>query len=368
MKNVRLEKTQSSKVEQPTYFQSSDYSAPLAMKMHATRLKRFTSNISDNEDTCSKTGSTRFSNLPTNDNKSEIEAPINVDDEGDITDLIMKQSELLALQSSVQQSLRMIQKRLKNNKNICSQSVLQQDEIPKDSYTSSLVPNMAQGSMTRNMTSQIMISNSKTPDKLDEKPIQTVNKSNLTTGFSEYKQKVLPRPKLPKNPAYVDYSEIIQDFDSTFTRQVTTPNKMSAQSKSVLRKSESSRRTREMRSNASDRKSDSNTSMSPSKVYAISNATKRKNEHTSYVNCPVPKHRSHTPSMFRKTKAQELYKSNRSSVKPVNTKDRSESTAYIVHENLRLRLHKASRGVTMKHLTNLCARSTPEIRQVMQIF
>lgn len=52
---------------------------------------------------------------------------------------------------------------------------------------------------------------------------------------------------------------------------------------------------------------------------------------------------------------------------PIN-KTIEDSTSYIVNENLRLSLYKSSRAVTLKHLNNLCNRSTPEIRQVMRLF
>lgn len=70
--------------------------------------------------------------------------------------------------------------------------------------------------------------------------------------------------------------------------------------------------------------------------------------------------RSHTPLLYRKPKL--------SSTKTGVKKASQQSTNFIVNENHRLKLHKASRSVTMKHLTNLCTQSTPEIRQIMQIF
>lgn len=54
-------------------------------------------------------------------------------------------------------------------------------------------------------------SSTKTPEKVDKQPIQTLNKSKSGIGMSDYKTRVAGKSNIAKQPGFVDYSEIIND-------------------------------------------------------------------------------------------------------------------------------------------------------------
>lgn len=274
----------------------------------------------------------------------------------------------MELQNSVQKSLQMIQQRLLKSKEKASNKAgrlkLNQRQ---SSYCSTSKTECPQPSLIR--TSNIQLNSiSKTPEKEDEMAIRELPRNSSWVGLSEYKLNAHTAKK-GISPGYVDYSEVIRDWDSKFTREIITPNKSVIIQKPVNRNEKSCRRTREMRSNASDSKEKSVCRVSHTpKSYGVNRSQMKRDANNSYVNYSSMVNRSHTPWMYnRKSKAIEK-KTSHSSIKASKAKDRSESTAFIVNENVRLRLHKASRGITMKHLNNLINRSTPEIRQIMQIF
>lgn len=132
----------------------------------------------------------------------------------------------------------------------------------------------------------------------------------------------------------------------------------------------SMRRSRGMRSNLSNTKDAKSISYTPKKVFKVNDSQPQgKNNASAYISFhPTNNKRSHTPLAYRKPKPANNKQYGGSSNKSSAVKQKTDSTSGIVHENLRLRLHKASRGVTLKHLSNLCTRSTPEIRHVMLSF
>jgi hypothetical protein len=262
----------------------------------------------------------------------------------------------------------MIQQRLlKSKEKVSNKAVKLKLNQRQNSYSSTIKLEYPSSSLIR--TSSIKLNSiAKTPEKEDDMAIQGLTRNSSWIGLSEYKLNACNK-KNGISPGYVDYSEVIRDCDSKFTREIITPNKSVVFEDPSTRNEKSCRRTREMRSNASDskEKNASKTSHTP-KSYGMNRSQMRRGANNSYANYSSMINRSHTPWMYNKKAKVWEKKTSHSSIKPSVHKDRSESTAYIVNENVRLRLHKASRTISMKHLGNLISRSTPEIRQIMQIF
>jgi hypothetical protein len=165
MQNVRLSKAQSSNTETPSYYNGSDYCGPLAMKQHALRLTKFASQKTDDWDKSSKSASTYFSNFQSVDNKSELSTQVAADTELDFNGLIQQQRELLELQNNVQKSLMMIQKKLKDSKNLDKKKGKQPSCNKRPSYGS--IPSTLNQKPDLNRTSSAILNSTynKTPER-----------------------------------------------------------------------------------------------------------------------------------------------------------------------------------------------------------
>lgn len=135
-----------------------------------------------------------------------------------------------------------------------------------------------------------------------------------------------------------------------------------------------SRRTREMRKSFIQ-SSEKNNPYTPHKKaqpvnQAVKSSAKKSDGSSSYITYHgPPAKRSHTPAMYRASKPKVMSKNescaNFSSVKKVPQKAAVQVAST---ESLRLKLYKCSRGVTLKHLNNLCTRPNNNIREIMRLF
>lgn len=187
------------------------------MKQHATRLQKFASTRTDEWDKSSKTAVTYYtSNIPVTDGTSDFESTQLVEEPEEIDYLVKQQQELLELQSNVQKSLQMIQNKLK-------QSKVNHKRKQKSEYTqkASVFQNLSRANST--MLTEMK---SKTPDKQEDCSFSKLNKCKSGARLSECKNMSKNHQSfIGLNPAYVDYSEVINDCESNFTRVVITPNK-----------------------------------------------------------------------------------------------------------------------------------------------
>lgn len=370
MQNVRLSKAQSDNTGNPSYYTGPDYIGPLVMKQHALRLTKFSSQKTDEWDKSSKTASTYHSNFQSVDNKSEFSAQIAADTDIDFNELVQQQRELLELQNNVQKSLLMIQKKLKDSQKLDKKKGKQAGCNKRPSYGS--IPTTLHQKPDLYRTSSVILNpaNNKTPERQGEFPIKPLTKSKSGIGLSEYKDRSQnSKSFIGRSSAFVDYSEVINDCGTNFTRVVITPNKADVGNTSMSQIHNSMRRSRGMRSNLSSTKDAKSISYTPKKIFKVNESQPQSNNTSAYINFhPTANKRSHTPLAYRKPKPASNKQYGGSSNKSSAAKPKIENTSGIVYENLRLRLHKASRGVTLKHLSNLCNRSTPEIRHVMLSF
>lgn len=129
---------------------------------------------------------------------------------------------------------------------------------------------------------------------------------------------------------------------------IATPNKSCANLKN-RDDAKSSRRSRGMRSGNSVCEESKNSSYTPNKISGYANG---RSESTNAYTTQRRSKRSHTPMTYGQKKV--TAKKRSSFIEPKEEpREVSNNTSYIVNENLRLRLHKSSRAVTMKHLSNL---------------
>lgn len=371
MQNVRTSKIKSHNDNKTPYHSSNEYCTPLAMKQHANRLQKFNSATTEEWNKSSYSTSTYYSNLPKTEKRSDFGTNMFHDDELPVDELIKQQQELLELQNSVQKSLQMIQKKLKQGKNHENNKAGKTDRWKKSIKNSASFVRTNSNNLTRTSSTAIHNSSTKTPEKVDKEPIQGRNKSKVWVGMSDYKTRGVGKSNLTKQPGFVDYSEIINDWGSQFTRVITTPNKVDGRNSSFNRKDWSSRRTRAMRSSWTSKEPTKSNNVTPSKIDNYdSRWVDKARESQSYISYhPKPTKRSHTPMMTGK-RIKDMTKRNNIIVwGKMTAKDSCvDPPSTNVFENLRLKLLKSSRGVNLKHLNNLCARSTPEIRKIMQLF
>jgi hypothetical protein len=335
MQNVRISKIKSENNKLTPYYSSNEHCGPLAMKQHANRLQKFNSMNMDEFDKSSYTASTYCSNFQIAENRSDFEGNVFSDEEMPVDELIKQQQELMELQNSVQMSLKMIQKRLKQGKNYGSNKSGKTNKCKKSEKKTASFARTKNNNLTRTSTVSMYNSTAKTPEKVDGEPIQSLHKPRGTVGMSDYQNRAMGR---------------------SFTRVVATPNKVDDGSSSFSRNDISVRRTRAMRTTCNSKEPTKSSNVTPSKINNYNaRCTKKVRESSSYISYH-PKHvkRSHTPMMAGKRKKEMSQRNNISICEKVPVKetcDQSASTS--VHENLRLKLLKSSRQVSLKHLNNL---------------
>ena len=121
--------------------------------------------------------------------------------------LLKQQKELLDLQSSVQKSLQMIQKKLKEEK-------------------TTKVVKKNKGNLTRIASVSCYNKESATPDK-NAQTQSAMHRSKSGTGFSmgtSFKRRVKPNQSFVSHATgYVDYSEVKDEEDSFAPRELATP-------------------------------------------------------------------------------------------------------------------------------------------------
>ena len=115
MQDVNFSSNRTINDESAIDMKSMQYTAPMAMKQHASRLKKYTLTGNDEFDKTSKTSSTYHSNYVGFDDRSDIEAKLMSEGEVEFDELVAHQKHLLELQDNVQRSLNLIQQRLKQN-------------------------------------------------------------------------------------------------------------------------------------------------------------------------------------------------------------------------------------------------------------
>lgn len=201
-----------------------------------------------------------------------------------------QQQELLDLQNSVQKYLQMIQKKLKH-------------ENPK-------IIRKNQGNTNKMMSSVSCYKNlASTPDKVATAKACLLRSKSGTglCGKSNYKKRTNSSQSfIASGPGYVDYSEVINDCGSNFSREVTTPVKKVV-NKSICKNDGSARRTRAMRSHVvskepTNRCLNSTSSVSEAKPQNKTFKRKRRNNQSFISYHPKQKElRSNTPFMNRKT-------------------------------------------------------------------
>lgn len=223
----------------------------------------------------------------------------------------------------------------------------------------------------------------KTPEKVSNNGSKNLERSQSGIGLSEYsnfKKRTCSKSSIPSHPEYVDYSEIISDWE------IKTPVKIA--NKRSKNKETSARRTRAMRSHVvskeprelKDKRFAQNSSFIGNS--RTKNPERRKKNNSSFLSYhPRNKEkRANTPLLnkvpkkslksMKPKKTENAYNMNNLSFCGKSNPDLSkrDNCSDRKLRNLRLELHQAGRNVSLKHLNYLWSRPTPEIKKVVQIF
>lgn len=122
----------------------------------------------------------------------------------------------------------------------------------------------------------------------------------------------------------------------------------------------------------------SNNPYTPNKTFKINyhkiNSSSKKSD-TSYISSNQyksvknSKMRSHTPCNYGgQSRSKVMVKNGSVAHMSSSKKPGKGKPSHVTTESLRLKLYKCSRGVTMRHLNNLCNRPTRVIRDVIRLF
>ncbi|CAI2382822.1 unnamed protein product [Moneuplotes crassus] len=345
MQNVRLSKASS--LQQPTgdYFSNTKSSEAWNGDKKLYKINNYVPQ--DSSSYGSSASSTTFT--------QNFEAAASEITKGkDFEILLKQQEELRDLQSSVQKSLQMVQRRIKEGNT--------SQENKRNTNNLTRISNV---SWFKKMPS--------TPGKAGQ-PKTMLQRSKSGTGLSRancLNERAKNSQSFIQNATgYVDYSEMINNLDS-FSKEVTTPKKVLK--KPIFNHEESVRRTRAMRSNAASKEPTSRGCTVSSELDSSFNygkvSQKKRGQNQSFVGHysrkDLNRETSHQNRKTNKTPCRNNFKAHfRKQFRGIGR----EAPIGPQEKRLKLDLLKAGRNITMKHLNNLCTRSSPETKKAMQVF